>query len=187
VVTIQHGGEHLLALVGDILDFAKHHAGKLEVRLERVDPVDVAEAALRLVQGAAERKHIDLRLTRDLSLPPLLADERRVTQILVNLLGNALKFTEPWGLVTLDVRMGAGRTDVHFAVTDTGIGIAEKDLSKLFLPFEQGESELGRQHPGTGLGLSLVAALVSLHNGSVSAKSVPGRGSRFEVVLPAHA
>ena len=114
----------------------------------------------------------------------MIADERRLKQIIVNLLGNAVKFTPEGGKVCLNVNADPQESVVRFAVGDTGIGIAPEDIARLFMPFMQVDSSLTRRHEGTGLGLALVRKLAELHGGSVSVESEVGKGSLFTVMIP---
>ena len=181
---IGESGRHLLDLINDILDVAKVEAGKIELELRPVSLPDVCRSSLRLVQEPALRKQIALRVTIEPNLPALVADERRLKQVLVNLLTNAVKFTPDGGAVGIDVARIAGEHMLSIAVWDTGVGIADEDLSRLFRPFVQLDSRLSRQHAGTGLGLALVRRLVLLHGGEVRVESEVGRGSRFTVEMP---
>ena len=181
---IGESGRHLLDLINDILDVAKVEAGKIELELRPVSLPEVCRASLRLVQEPALRKQIALQVNIDPGLPALVADERRLKQVLVNLLTNAVKFTPDGGAVGVDVARSAGEDTLSIAVWDTGVGIAPEDLSRLFRPFVQLDSRLSRQHAGTGLGLALVRRLVLLHGGEVHVESEVGRGSRFTVALP---
>jgi CheY-like chemotaxis protein len=137
-----------------------------------------------MVEKHAERKRIRLELDLDPEVPTVVGDGRRLKQVLVNLLSNAVKFTRDGGNVRLSLRGDAERGLVEIAVADDGIGIAEETLPRLFRPFTQVESGLARRQGGTGLGLSLVLALTTLHGGGVEVKSRPGEGSTFVVRLP---
>ena len=181
--SIEESGRHLLALINDILDLSKIEAGKLDLEIEEVLVDSLCRESVRMVAQIALSKRIALSTTLDGAVDFILADVRRIKQILVNLLSNAVKFTPEGGKVGLEVRGNAERQQVMFTVWDTGIGIAADDLDRLFQPFTQLDSSLSRQHEGTGLGLALVRRLVEAHGGSVSVESAPGRGSRFDVTL----
>ncbi|NTU82416.1 MAG: response regulator [Chloroflexales bacterium] len=182
--SIDSSGQHLLALINDILDLSKVEANKLELQFDLVE-VDLAcQMALHMVAQSAQAKQITLSSLIDPQVKAIRADERRLTQILVNLLSNAVKFTPEGGRVGLEVRGDQGRRLVTFMVWDTGIGIADEHLSRLFQPFSQIDSGLNRQYNGTGLGLSLVLRLAQAHGGSASVESTPEKGSRFAVALP---
>jgi PAS domain S-box-containing protein len=186
VSTIYDSGQHLLQLINDILDLAKAEADKLELDLGAVVVEDVCEASLRLVHGLALKKHQTLSTAYHPSLGTLYADGRRLKQILVNLLVNAVKFTPEGGCLGLDVEADERQGAVRFTVWDTGIGITPQDQRRLFRPFSQIDSTLSRQYAGTGLGLALARRMVELHGGSIAVDSegVPGKGSRFVVSLP---
>jgi signal transduction histidine kinase len=147
---------------------------------------------MNLVEGLANRKQIQTAITIQPGLHVVQADGRRLKQILVNLLSNAVKFTPDGGRVGLEVtaerdtaeRDKANRDTVQFVVWDTGIGISDDDLPRLFQSFVQLDSSLARRHAGTGLGLALVKRLVELHGGKVLVQSRPGQGSRFTIQLP---
>ena len=181
---VHESGAHLLALINDILDLSKIEAGKMSLQFEAVDIKAVCEASLRLVKEAAQRKRLNLTFTRACDGADVRGDERRIKQILVNLLTNAVKFTREGGRVTMEVSLDAERDTANFTVADSGIGIAPEDLEKLFKPFVQLDSGLARRHEGTGLGLALVWRLSELHGGSVSVQSTVGEGTRFTVTLP---
>ena len=181
---IEASGRHLLALINDILDLSKIEADALDLQIEPVLLDLVCRSALQMVAQAARRKRIVLSSTIDSLVETLPADERRLKQVLVNLLSNAVKFTPEGGKVGLEVLGEAAQQRVTFTVWDTGIGIAQEDLPRLFKPFVQIDSRLNRQFEGTGLGLALVLRLVQAHGGSVAVASTPGQGSRFSVTLP---
>ena len=186
IATIETSGEHLLALITDILDLSKVEAGKLELEIAPVFLPVICQTCLQFVQQLAFKKQI--HLNSELSAAPLhfLADERRLRQILINLLNNAVKFTPNGGQVTLRVRLkDTGKSPwLEFQVLDTGIGIAPEDQTRLFQAFVQIDSNLNRKYEGTGLGLALVKRLTELHHGQVSLQSQLGQGSCFTVTLP---
>ena len=184
IATIASSGAHLLALINDILDLSKVEAGKLDVFAERIELDDFCHSCLMFVRTQAMQKDIAISFDRGDAPDAIHADPKRLKQILVNLLTNAVKFTPKGGRVGLTVSAPAGEGRVHFAVRDSGIGIAPEDQGKLFKAFSQVDSGLSRSQEGTGLGLVLVARLAELQGGSVAVESEPGRGSRFIVTLP---
>ncbi len=181
---IESSGRHLLSLINDILDLSKVAAGKMELSIETVDVKAVCKASLLFVRERAVKKGVKLTTSIDPQVRTVQADERRLKQMLVNLLTNAVKFTDE-GTVGFDAQGDTGNGELQFVVWDTGIGIESDDLEKLFAPFTQLESGLDRQYEGTGLGLSLVTRMAELHGGRVTAESDGrGHGSRFVVTLP---
>jgi len=181
---ITSSGQHLLGLINDILDVSKVEAGKMDIHPDVINVREIYQSSLNFVKEAALKKSIMLEFNSDPSISTLFADQQRLKQILVNLLSNAVKFTPERGKVTFDVSTNAERDQVHFSVTDNGIGIAPEDLKRLFRPFTQVDSSLARQHQGTGLGLTIVYKLTELHGGSVQVESEISKGSRFTVILP---
>jgi len=175
-------GRHLLDLINDILDLAKIESGRDDIVLAPCRLREICENSLQIVQPMAARR----RQTLEMSLPDesvqVRAEPRRLQQILVNLLGNAVKFTPEGGL--LGLRVSVFRDKVQLAVWDRGIGIAPDELPSLFQPFVQLDARLARDYGGTGLGLALVKQLVSLHDGRIEVVSHPGEGSTFTVILP---
>ncbi|MCX7683483.1 MAG: GAF domain-containing protein, partial [Anaerolineae bacterium] len=184
ITIIGESGKHLLALINDILDVSKIEAGKLELTIGPVAVEPVCQASLGIVKQAAQKKRHTLSLTLDERVKTIQADSRRLKQILVNLLDNAVKFTPEGGAIGLEVRADEEREAVHFTVWDTGIGISAENMSRLFKPFVQLDSRLSREYSGTGLGLVLVQRMAELHGGSVTVESEVGKGSRFTVSLP---
>jgi len=184
ITTISTSGTHLLALINDILDLSKIEAGRLELNLDTVNVPEFCESCLVFVRTQAMKKYIGIAFEHDACVAKLTADPKRLKQILVNLLTNAVKFTPEGGRIGLTVTASEGEDAVRFAVWDTGIGITPPDQQKLFQAFTQIDSGLSRSQEGTGLGLALVAKLVELHGGSVALESEPGKGSRFIVTLP---
>jgi len=183
---ILNSGQHLLALINDILDMAKIEAGKLSLKFQDLHMEDVAEDAVRLMRNRAEAAGLELRLDMPSSLPEVEADYRALKQVLLNLLSNAIKFTPRGGKVTVTARMEPGPMGerVRLSVVDTGIGIAAEDLQRLAQPFEQIESQHAKTQQGTGLGLALTKSLVEMHNGALEMSSEPGQGTVVSVLLP---
>ncbi len=184
---IEESGYHLLDLINDTLDLAKIGAGKMELELEAADVKAICQNSLQLTEQAAQVKGLRIVTSFDSQVTVIRCDVRRLIQILVNLLDNAIKFTPAHGTIGLAVEGDLYQQAVRFTVWDTGIGIAETDLSRLFKPFVQLDSSLSRLYQGTGLGLALVYHLTELHGGGVSVTSMPGKGSRFTITLPWHA
>ena len=175
---------HLLSLVNDILDLSKVEAGKMELDATEIPLENLLRDSLIMVKEKAMKHSISLT-PRFQEIPATIwADERKLKQILYNLLSNAVKFTPDGGTVELEVE-GKEEQGIHFKVRDTGIGMAEKDLERIFQPFEQGDNSAGRKYQGTGLGLSLTKKIIELHNGRLWAESEGmGRGSTFHFILP---
>ena len=186
VSIIDRSGRHLLDLINDILDLAKIEAGKFELQLSFLSLNYLCDSCLPFVKQQALKKKILLAADVPANLAIIEGDERRLKQVLINLLSNAVKFTPEGGSVRLEVRADAIVEMVAIRVIDTGIGIASEDMDKLFKAFSQIDSSLSRQHEGTGLGLTLVQKIVSLHGGSVTVESKVGQGSCFTVKLPFH-
>jgi two-component system cell cycle sensor histidine kinase PleC len=179
---ILNSGQHLLALINDILDMSKIEAGKMALSFEQVTVEDLAEEAARLIRTRAEAAGLTLTLELP-PLPEIEADYRAVKQVLLNLLSNAVKFTPRGGRVSISAEQVGGDT-VRIAVRDTGIGIAAEDLERLARPFEQIESQQAKTQQGTGLGLALSKALVEMHGGSLGLESAPGQGTVASFRLP---
>ncbi|KAF0247826.1 MAG: multi-sensor hybrid histidine kinase [bacterium] len=156
----------------------------LKLNLEEVHIEVLVQSALRMIKQTAHKKQIQVEANFDESISRIYADERRFKQILVNLLSNAVKFTPEGGKVGIDVFNDPENNLVTFIVWDSGIGISENDLSKLFKPFVQINSTLSRQYSGTGLGLTMVQKLVELHGGGIKVESTVGKGSSFAIALP---
>jgi two-component system cell cycle sensor histidine kinase PleC len=181
---ILNSGQHLLALINDILDMAKIEAGKLNIKFEPMRLDEVIEDAVRLMRNRAETSGLELSVELP-NLPEIEADYRAVKQVLLNLLSNAVKFTPRGGKVTVRaaLEMGAGGERVRVAVSDTGIGISEQDLDRLAKPFEQIESQLSKTQQGSGLGLALTKSLVEMHQGELAMESEPGKGTTVSFTL----
>ena len=187
--SIEAAGEHLLHLINDILDVAKIDSGQVTLELEPTNIPDLCQSSLTFVREFAHKKQIRLTQEFSPSLPDFYLDQRRLKQVLINLLNNAVKFTPEGGTVKLQVIYPQETTDIgypclRFNVIDTGIGIAPEDIERLFEPFVQVESNLSRRYEGTGLGLTLVQQIAQLHGGTVKISSELGQGSCFSLDLP---
>ena len=183
---IDRSAHSLLALVDDILDVSKIEAGQMEIERVAFDLHELLDDLANLYRLRATEKSLLFRVRRDPSVPQLVeADPTRLRQVLVNLLGNALKFTSS-GWIGMDVQAQQSDTGwvLEFAVVDTGIGIPAEVQPELFTRFMQADSSTSRRFGGSGLGLSIVRQLVELMGGTVAVRSVPGKGSRFTVTLP---
>ena len=181
---IDQSGRHLLALITDILDVAKIEAGQFTLDLGPAAVDAVCQASLMLTKQKAQRKQIQITTAFDTAVKIIETDDRRLKQILVNLLDNAIKFTPEGGAVGLEVKGDAENKVIHFVVWDTGIGIAPADCSRLFKPFVQLDSRLARHYAGSGLGLVLVYRMAEMQGGSVTVASSGSGGSRFTIALP---
>ncbi|MHC4513548.1 MAG: response regulator [Planctomycetota bacterium] len=191
--------QHLLALINDLLDLSRIEAGKLEIELRAVSPAKIVESVCKLLEATARQQGLKLTLDCDKRVPAaVMSDPTRLNQILLNLIGNAIKFTEVGKVsvaMTLVEEAGhdadgkevedADEVMLEFIVTDTGIGITESQMERLFQPFAQAEASTARRYGGTGLGLAISKHLANLLGGDITVTSEPGRGSVFTIKLPA--
>jgi CheY-like chemotaxis protein len=187
LTTVEKSGEHLLALINEILDLAKIESGQMVLQPTSISLAVLCESSLAFVRQQAFKKHLQIVTQIPSSCPPFWGDERRLRQALINLLINAVKFTPAGGQITLSVSWQKNVDNspwLRIAITDTGIGIAPEDQNKLFQPFRQIDSALNRKYEGTGLGLVLVSRIVALHGGRVEVTSEVGKGSCFALLLP---
>ena len=214
ISTVESSGRHLLGLINDILELSKIEAGKLELDIDQVSITDLCKSSLVFVKQQAFKKQIQLNESFPRDMKTISVDERRMRQVLINLLTNAVKFTPTGGRVTIEVhyepmdfnlaeripiirptQLPDSHPAMHdwiphddcyvcISVIDTGIGIKPEDQEKLFQPFVQIDSSLNRQYEGTGLGLALVKRIVEMHGGDVSIHSELGTGSCFTLRLP---
>ena len=180
---IYASGQHLLDLINDILDLSKIESGADRLYEERLDFADIVDAALSMVRGRAEKEGVRLEVDLPSDMPRLLADEKKIKQILANLLSNAVKFTEAGGEVRLEATAGR-REGWLISVSDTGIGMAPGDIATAMAQFGQIDSALGRKYDGTGLGLPLTKALVAQHGGELDVESTPRQGTVVTIKLP---
>jgi signal transduction histidine kinase len=178
-------GQHLLNLINDILDLAKVEAGRMELALAEVSILDTLESGLTMHQARAARNEITLNLTIERDVGVIRADERKIRQVVFNLLSNALKFTPSGGRV--DVRASRHDGVVEIAVADTGMGISPADQERIFEEFQQAYAPGAGSAEGTGLGLTLSKRFVELHGGRLWVQSELGAGTTFHFTLPAQA
>jgi cell cycle sensor histidine kinase DivJ len=179
---IHESGEHLLHVVNDILDMSKIEAGKFKLLKEPFDVGSLVRSCADVMRHAAEAKQLTLITEVPSGLPELVADKRACKQMLLNVISNAIKFTEAGGLVRISAREADGM--IELVVADNGIGIAEHDLPKLGHPFVQADNAYNRSHDGAGLGLSVVQGLARLHEGRLEIGSKLGQGTTATIVLP---
>jgi GAF domain-containing protein/two-component sensor histidine kinase len=177
-------GKHLLSLINEILDLAKVEAGKMELQIEPALLQDVIEAVSNTMRPLAVKKSIDLRAECDERLALIPMDGARIKQVLLNLVGNAVKFTPETGKIW--VRANAENSEVQIEVSDTGPGIPPEDRERIFLEFQQVGRDAGKPQ-GTGLGLALAKKFIEMHGGKIWVESEMGKGSRFTFTLPIHA
>lgn len=180
---INSSGEQLLVLITDILDISKIEAGKLELNRAPVDIGDAIEAGLMLLKSMLKEKNIDLVVAIPDDLPQIVADSQRVQQIMINLISNAVKFSDDGGQVSITARCDDD-DNIVTTIRDNGVGIAPDDLERILRPFEQVENTFTRQHSGSGLGLPITKTLVEMHGGTLRIRSVVDEGSEVTVTLP---
>jgi signal transduction histidine kinase len=174
-------GKHLLGLINDVLDLSKIEAGPLMLDLADYSPQDIAQAVRSTLEPLATDKKIKFSVGVAPDLPPGRGDERRLTQVLISLVGNAIKFTDA-GEVAIDV--GAANGSFKVAVKDTGPGISAADQAKLFQEFQQADNSITRKKGGTGLGLAISKRIIEMHGGRIWVDSIIGQGSTFTFTLP---
>jgi signal transduction histidine kinase len=184
VEIVADNGRHLLGLINDLLDISKLEAGKAQLHRGEVDVEGLAAECIDSLNSLARTKQLLLTSEVEPEIGDVFGDRPKIKQVLLNLLGNALKFTEKGGVVLRVERQG---TDVCFSVTDTGIGVPAGDRERIFESFQQGNSGQSGKYQGTGLGLSISRRLVEMHGGRIWVKSVPGEGSTFTFIIPQRA
>jgi len=178
---VESNGRHLLGLINDVLDLSKIEAGELKLSLTAYSMKDVVYNVFSAVEPLATKKKLDLKVNIPPDMPAGHGDERRLTQVLLNLVGNAIKFTDA-GEVAIRIAAAGGAFSV--AVHDTGPGISAADQTKLFQEFQQADSSITKSKGGTGLGLAISRRIVELHGGRLWVESSPGEGSTFTFTVP---
>jgi signal transduction histidine kinase len=181
---IRSNGEHLLALINDVLDLSKIEAGQLRLAIDEYTLEAVIEAVVSVAQPLAHAKGLDLKVSLARDLPIGRGDGRRLTQVLLNLVGNAIKFTDAG---SVEITAGASGANFEVAVADSGPGIAASDHERIFDAFQQVDNSSTREKGGTGLGLAISKRIVEMHGGTIAVESAPGCGSTFRIVVPVHA
>jgi signal transduction histidine kinase len=178
---VQANGKHLLGLINDVLDLSKIEAGQLVLRLEDYSLSDVVQTVVTATESLAAEKKLKLEVALPNKLPVGRGDERRLAQVVLNLVGNAIKFTDEG-----EIRISARATKAKFVIKvgDTGPGIPESEQTRIFEEFHQVDSSNTKKKGGTGLGLAITKRIVELHGGRISVESEPGKGSTFRVDLP---
>lgn len=180
--TINGAGTHLLNIVNGILEMAQIEAGHKTLRSEEVDLAAVTQEAIEFLSLQSETAGTTLRFRPPLTVATITADRQALRQVLLNVIGNALKFTPSGGLVDIEIIVGA--EDIALVVSDTGIGIAEEDVDRVLQPFAQVDDRLERRYEGTGLGLPIAKSLIELHHGTLSIESRAGQGTKVRIGLP---
>lgn len=180
---VDKNGRHLLGLINDVLDLSKIEAGSLTLSLTDYSMKELIQTAVTAVEPLATEKKLALKVALPANLPRGKGDEQRITQVLLNLTGNAIKFTE---VGEICVEVSASKGDFLVSVADTGLGIAEADQQRIFEEFQQAENSNTRKKGGTGLGLSIARRIIELHGGRIWVESSPGHGSVFRFTLPVH-
>ena len=178
---IASNGKHLLGLINDVLDLSKIEAGQFTLSLTDYSIKNVVQSVFSVVESLATAKKLALKTEVPLGLPSAHGDERRLTQVLLNLVGNAIKFTDK-GEVAIRASVSDG--SYTFSVRDTGPGIAEADRGKIFEEFQQADSSATKKKGGTGLGLSISKRIVEMHGGRIWVDSTVGQGSTFSFTVP---
>jgi two-component system, cell cycle sensor histidine kinase PleC len=179
---IAFSGNHLLGMINDLLDISTIDVGMLKVHMENVDLDEVVHGVASLMRIHAENANVELKVDHQAARVILQADERRLRQVLVNLLGNAIKFTEAGGAVSMATRMD--RDGLAISVSDTGIGISQEDLAGIFAPFHQVDHGHSRRYDGAGLGLTIAKSLSELMGGKLEVDSELGRGTIVTLSFP---
>jgi signal transduction histidine kinase len=178
---VERNGRHLLGLINDVLDLSKIEAGQLVLTLGDYSLKNVAHSVFSAVEPLAKEKRLAFKVEVDPDLPLGYGDERRVTQVLLNLVGNAIKFTDAGEVV---IKASQQNGTFNIAVCDTGPGISETDQARLFQEFQQADNSITRKKGGTGLGLAISKRIVEMHGGKIWVDSMVGQGSTFCITLP---
>lgn len=179
---ILSSGQHLLDMINDILDMAKIEAGKMSISKREIDPVDAVDSAVRMIRRRAEDKDIKISLNIANDIPDIEGDHRAIKQMVLNLVSNAIKFTDPGGFINVSITKEG--TFVRVSVADNGIGIPKQDLPRLAQPFEQSSADENRNSKGSGLGLSLTKSFAEMHGGQLLLESEFGVGTTVSFLLP---
>jgi signal transduction histidine kinase len=178
---VQRNGKHLLGLINDVLDLSKIEAGQLTLSLAEYSVSELVHTVMTAVEALATEKKLTLKSDVPQNLPMVRGDERRIAQVLLNLVGNAIKFTDTGEVA---VKASAANGSLTIAVQDTGPGIPEADQKKIFEEFQQADSSATKKKGGTGLGLAIAKRIVEMHGGRIWVDSKVGEGSTFSITMP---
>ena len=178
---LESNGRHLLGLINDVLDLSKIEAGQLVLELSDYSLEDIAQTVRSTLEPLAADKKLAFKVEAAPKLPPGHGDGRRLTQVLINLVGNAIKFTDTGEVV---IKATAANGSFHLSVRDTGPGISAADQAKLFQEFQQADNAITRKKGGTGLGLAISKRIVEMHGGKIWVESQSGQGSTFSFTVP---
>ena len=178
---LEANGKHLLGLINDVLDLSKIEAGQLVLELSDYSVQDIARTVRSTLEPLAADKKLALKVEMPSELPPGRGDGRRLTQVLINLVGNAIKFTDAGEVA---IKAEANNGSFYVAVRDTGPGISAADQAKLFQEFQQADNAITKKKGGTGLGLAISKRIIEMHGGKIWVESKPGQGSTFAFTLP---
>ena len=181
---IETAGDHLLEIISDILDVSKFELSEAQIADEQADLAEAIRASVRLVRDRLDESGLSIQLQGLDTLPLLRGDNRRLKQVLLNLLSNSIKFTDAGGKVSVTGRVGETGS-VHLDVTDTGIGMSAADIRTCLRPFGQVADVQTRNHDGTGLGLPICKAITEAHDGTIEIESEPGIGTTVTLTFPA--
>jgi signal transduction histidine kinase len=178
---LQINGQHLLRLINDVLDLAKIEAGRLELNVDEYNVDEILEALQATAHPLAETKGLTLSVLTESQIGYCYGDSKRMFQVLINVVGNAIKFTRHGGV---EIVVAAENREIHYTIKDSGVGIAPDDLVSIFEEFGRGDPALAREFAGTGLGLAIAKRFVTMHGGRIWAESKLNVGSTFHVVVP---
>ena len=184
--TINTSGKHLLSLINDVLDFSKVEANKYSLNEEKLNIVSMVDSIKGIIIGYKNASEKNISYKIDDGIPMLKADERMIRQILLNMMSNAIKFTDKKdSRIELGAKYNTSTKEISFVITDNGIGISDEDLKNIFEPFKQASNVTTKKYEGTGLGLALVHRFIEMHNGKVNIESHLGEGTTFTITFPA--
>ncbi|MEE9566394.1 MAG: HAMP domain-containing sensor histidine kinase, partial [Desulfobacteria bacterium] len=178
---LEKNGSHLLNLINDVLDLSKIEAGRLSLSLSEYSMTEVVQTVFTSIEALAAEKKLELKVIVPKDLTTGKGDEQRLAQVLLNLLGNAIKFTEQG---EVNVEMTVSNETFLVSVSDTGPGLSEAEQKRIFEEFHQADSSSTREKGGTGLGLSIAKRIIEMHGGRIWVESTPGKGSTFRFTLP---
>ncbi|MDR1026176.1 MAG: HAMP domain-containing histidine kinase [Lactobacillus sp.] len=183
---INESGQHLLTLINDVLDYSKVEANKYSLNEEKIDVPSLLDGVKEVISGYKNAAEKNISYNVDGNVPKLFADARIVKQVLLNIMSNAVKFTDKEeSHISLDAKYNSKTKEISFSISDNGSGISEENQKNIFEPFKQSSNGMNKKHEGTGLGLALVQRFLEMHGAKISLESTVGEGSTFNIVFPA--